>query len=62
MSAACTHLDQIRDVVPRTPGGCEECLATGGWWEHKRQSSPGSSERTIGWPWTSCSSDGDLVV
>jgi uncharacterized UBP type Zn finger protein len=32
----CTHLDQIRDVEPRTPGGCEECLATGGRWVHLR--------------------------
>ena len=29
MSAPCTHLDQIRDVTPRTPEGCEECLQTG---------------------------------
>ena len=27
----CTHLDQIRDVEPRTDG-CEECLQTGDAW------------------------------
>src|SRR6266700_841936 len=27
IDTACTHLDQIRDVAPRTPEGCEECLA-----------------------------------
>ena len=25
----CTHLDQIRDVSPLTPDGCEECLTAG---------------------------------
>jgi uncharacterized UBP type Zn finger protein len=32
----CTHLDQIRDVEPRTPEGCEECLAMGDDWVHLR--------------------------
>ena len=32
MALKCTHLDQIRDVQPRTPEGCEECLRTGGKW------------------------------
>jgi uncharacterized UBP type Zn finger protein len=32
----CTHLDQIRPVTPSTPEGCQECLATGGWWVHLR--------------------------
>ena len=32
----CTHLDQVRDVAPRTPNGCEECLANGGRWVHLR--------------------------
>lgn len=36
MPADCTHLDEIRDVEPRTPAGCEECLATGAWWVHLR--------------------------
>ena len=36
MPDKCTHLDQIRDVEPRTPAGCEECLATGGRWVHLR--------------------------
>src|SRR4051812_417039 len=36
MPDACTHLDQVRDVDPRTPAGCEECLAEGGWWVHLR--------------------------
>jgi hypothetical protein len=34
--AACTHLDQIHDVQPRTPNGCEECLAIGDQWVHLR--------------------------
>jgi uncharacterized UBP type Zn finger protein len=32
----CTHLNQIRDVTPRTPDGCEECLASGDEWVHLR--------------------------
>ena len=32
---ACTHLDTIRDVEPRT-GGCEECLKIGDDWVHLR--------------------------
>ena len=31
----CTHLDQARDVSPRT-NGCEECLKTGDDWVHLR--------------------------
>ena len=30
MSAPCTHLDQIQEVTPKTPNGCEECLTVGG--------------------------------
>lgn len=37
MAATCTHLDQIRDVTPRTPNGCEECLALGDAWVHLRE-------------------------
>jgi len=36
MATACTHLDQIKDVKPRTPEGCEECLKTGDEWVHLR--------------------------
>ncbi|HYL20530.1 MAG TPA: UBP-type zinc finger domain-containing protein [Gemmatimonadales bacterium] len=36
MAPRCTHLAQIRDVTPRTPEGCEECLKTGGQWVHLR--------------------------
>jgi uncharacterized UBP type Zn finger protein len=36
MQAACTHLDQIRPVAPRTPNGCEECLKIGSDWVHLR--------------------------
>ena len=36
MPADCTHLDQVRDVTPRTPAGCEECLQMGGRWVHLR--------------------------
>jgi uncharacterized UBP type Zn finger protein len=34
--ATCPHLDLIRPVTPRTPDGCEECLAMGAWWVHLR--------------------------
>ncbi len=30
MPARCAHLDQIKDVEPGTPNGCEECLKMGG--------------------------------
>jgi hypothetical protein len=33
---ACTHLNRVRDVSPRTPDGCEECLKTGDGWVHLR--------------------------
>lgn len=36
MADTCKHTGQIRDVQPRTPAGCEECLATKGWWVHLR--------------------------
>ena len=36
MSTRCSHLDEIRSVTPRTPGGCEECLETGDPWVHLR--------------------------
>ena len=36
LTMRCTHLDQIRDVEPRTPLGCEECLRTNSWWVHLR--------------------------
>ena len=36
MATTCTHLDQIRDVEPRTPDGCEECLKLGSSWVHLR--------------------------
>lgn len=32
----CQHIDEVRDVQPRTPDGCEECLAAGGQWVHLR--------------------------
>src|ERR671937_17952 len=35
-SAACTPLDQVHDVRPRTPDGCEECLQLGSDWVHLR--------------------------
>jgi Zn-finger in ubiquitin-hydrolases and other protein len=31
----CSHLDQIKDVSPRTKG-CEECLKIGARWVHLR--------------------------
>jgi uncharacterized UBP type Zn finger protein len=36
MSKQCTHLTQVRPVEPRSPEGCEECLAHGGRWVHLR--------------------------
>jgi uncharacterized UBP type Zn finger protein len=30
------HVSQIREVVPRTPQGCEECLQIGSRWVHLR--------------------------
>ena len=36
MQETCTHLDQIRQVTPRTPRGCEECLKMGARWVHLR--------------------------
>lgn len=35
-SMACSHLDEIRDVQPRTPQGCAECLDAGDHWVHLR--------------------------
>ena len=35
-TAPCNHLDQITDVAPRTPEGCEECLQSGDTWVHLR--------------------------
>jgi hypothetical protein len=34
MAGTCEHLDQIKDVTPRTPDGCEERLKTGDTWMH----------------------------
>jgi uncharacterized UBP type Zn finger protein len=36
MPKRCTHLDQIKNVAPRTPDGCEECLEMGSDWVHLR--------------------------
>ena len=36
MKTQCTHLHQVRSVTPRTPDGCEECLAGGTRWVHLR--------------------------
>ncbi len=33
---ACSHLALARDPPPRTPGGCEECLKSGGRWVQLR--------------------------
>jgi uncharacterized UBP type Zn finger protein len=35
-NGTCAHLDQVRDVQPLTPDGCEECLKSGDWWVHLR--------------------------
>ncbi len=36
MAQSCKHLAQVRDVHPKTPDGCEECLQTGAEWVHLR--------------------------
>jgi uncharacterized UBP type Zn finger protein len=33
---SCSHLAEIKNVKPRTPQGCEECLKTGDTWVHLR--------------------------
>jgi uncharacterized UBP type Zn finger protein len=30
------HLSEVREVTPRTPQGCAECLASGSRWVHLR--------------------------
>lgn len=35
--ATCRHLDMIRDVVPSTTLGCEDCLREGTAWVHLRE-------------------------
>jgi len=32
----CAHFDLVRTVSPRTPDGCEECLAAGDTWVQLR--------------------------
>jgi uncharacterized UBP type Zn finger protein len=36
LGVSCRHLSAVQDVSPRTPEGCEECLATGDSWVHLR--------------------------
>ncbi|MFJ8028207.1 UBP-type zinc finger domain-containing protein [Streptomyces sp. NPDC096311] len=36
MTATCDHLPAGDPPTARTPDGCEECLATGGYWLHLR--------------------------
>jgi uncharacterized UBP type Zn finger protein len=37
MSALCTHTDSIAVTdLPAEIAGCEDCLASGGWWVHLR--------------------------
>jgi uncharacterized UBP type Zn finger protein len=36
MSVTCEHLDNSTEPQPRTPDGCEECLALGEGWVHLR--------------------------
>jgi hypothetical protein len=36
MEPRCSHLGEVADVQPGTPGGCAECLAAGGRWVHLR--------------------------
>lgn len=36
MVVSCVHVEGMPQPPPRTPEGCEECLATGGRWLHLR--------------------------
>jgi hypothetical protein len=37
VTASCSHLDSVKFTkLPKTIAGCEECLASGGWWVHLR--------------------------
>jgi uncharacterized UBP type Zn finger protein len=36
MAKSCEHIGEIQAVEPRTPEGCEECLAIGSEWVHLR--------------------------
>ena len=36
LTAIDPHLSLVRPVSPRTPGGCQECLALGSAWVHLR--------------------------
>lgn len=36
MTNQCAHFDQIKEVAPKTPDGCEECLQMGDDWVHLR--------------------------
>jgi len=36
MAQKCRHLAQVRNVTPKTPNGCEECLQAGDQWVHLR--------------------------
>ena len=36
VAESCPHLETVHEVQPRTPQGCEECLAVGGRWVHLR--------------------------
>jgi uncharacterized UBP type Zn finger protein len=36
MAIICSHFDQIHNVEPKTPQGCEECLKMGDSWVHLR--------------------------
>jgi hypothetical protein len=36
MKSICSHQNQIKNVIPRTPEGCEECIAGGTDWVHLR--------------------------
>jgi hypothetical protein len=37
MSTICTHLAAVKVLeLPEKIAGCEDCLATGGWWVHLR--------------------------
>jgi hypothetical protein len=36
VATSCAHINQVKEENPRTPAGCEECLAMGSEWVHLR--------------------------
>lgn len=50
MAYADPHIGYIRPVSPRTPGACEDCLATGTPWLHLRMCRTCGKVSAVGTP------------